>query len=53
MKESILNTDKINRNWRIYKLNNNTNKVAVLWVFDDDSWSIFFKANILELESLY
>jgi len=49
-----INTDRSDSNWKIYKLNDGTNRVAVLWShFDNDSWSIFFKADNLELESLY
>lgn len=49
-----INTERSNSNWEIYKLNDGTNRIAVLWShFDDDSWSIFFKADNLELESLY
>jgi hypothetical protein len=39
--------------WVIYKLNDNTGRIAVLWNhYDDDSWSVFFKGDNLELEHL-
>jgi hypothetical protein len=40
--------------WVIYTLNDGTGRVAVLWShFDDDSWSVFFKGDNLELQHLY
>lgn len=49
-----LNAERSDSNWQIYKLNDSTDRIAVLWShFDDDSWSVFFKADNLELESLY
>ncbi|WP_196890235.1 hypothetical protein [Aureivirga sp. CE67] len=50
----FLQGDKLLSKWKIYKLNDGSDKIGVLWShFDDDSWSVFFKGDNLEIESLY
>lgn len=40
--------------WEIYALNDGSGKVGVLWSHsDDDSWSVFFTGDNLELAHLY
>lgn len=40
--------------WLLYKLNDGTGRIGVHWShFDDDSWSVYFKGDNLEIESLY
>ncbi|MEQ8909382.1 MAG: hypothetical protein RIC95_09330 [Vicingaceae bacterium] len=41
-------------NWTIYKLNDGSDRIGVLWShYDDDSWSVFFKGDNLEIDYLY
>lgn len=40
--------------WEIYKLNDGSIRIGILWShFDDDSWSVFFKEDNLEIDHLY
>ncbi|OIQ22180.1 MAG: hypothetical protein BM557_02050 [Flavobacterium sp. MedPE-SWcel] len=40
--------------WIVYKLNDGTDRIGVLWShLDDDSWSIFFKGDDLDIDYLY
>lgn len=40
--------------WLIYKLNNKKNQIAVHWShIDDDSWTVYFKGDNLEIDSMY
>lgn len=49
-----LEPDKDKSTWMLYKLNDGSDRIGVLWShFDDDSWSVYFKGDNLELESLY
>lgn len=46
--------ERLGSHWEIYELNDGTGRIGVLWNhFDDDSWSIIFKADNLELAYLY
>lgn len=49
----FLETGTEGSSWEIYHLNDGSGRVAVLWShFDDDSWSVFFKSDNLELDFL-
>lgn len=49
-----LHGDQSKSNWIIYKLNDGTGRIGILWShFDNDSWSVFFKGDNLELDYLY
>lgn len=55
--ETINNGDYLDNTnvskWVVYQLNNETNDIAVHWShFDDDSWSIFFKGDSLDIQFL-
>jgi len=40
--------------WELYKLEKDSDRVAILWRhIDDDSWSVFFKGDTLEIDYLY
>ena len=48
-----LETGTDGSSWELYHLNDRSGRVAVLWShFDDDSWSVFFKSDNLELDFL-
>ncbi|CAL2103068.1 protein of unknown function [Tenacibaculum sp. 190130A14a] len=40
--------------WQIYKLNNGTDQIAVHWShIDDDSWTVYFTGDNLEIDYMY
>lgn len=46
--------DKSGSEWIVYDLNDGSSRIAVHWShFDDDSWTVFFKANDLEIDYLF
>ncbi len=51
---TYLASNKADSKWILYKLNDGTDRIGVHWShFDDDSWSVYFKGDNLEIESLY